>query len=40
MSGPTRIIMTTASACKADMHEWCDVEWCECECHGPIEVDA
>lgn len=33
MTEPERRVMTTAAACKADMHEWCDVEWCDCECH-------
>lgn len=28
-----RIVMTTGAACKADMHEWCDVAWCDCDCH-------
>lgn len=31
-----RIILTGAAACRADMHEWCDVEWCDCSCH-PLE---
>lgn len=26
-------VMTTGAACKAELHEWCDVEWCDCACH-------
>ncbi len=33
MSQPERRVMTTGSACKADLHEWCDLTWCDCECH-------
>lgn len=26
-------VMTTAEPCRAELHEWCDADWCDCKCH-------
>jgi hypothetical protein len=24
----------TGAGCRADLHELCEAEWCDCTCHG------
>lgn len=40
MTEPNRRVMTTGAACKADVHEWCDVTWCDCPCHAIDEEQS
>lgn len=28
-----RWVLTDSPACKAEMHEYCDIVWCDCHCH-------
>jgi hypothetical protein len=27
-------IMTTSAPCRAELHEFCEAQWCDCECHN------
>lgn len=38
VEAPKRLVVTTAAACRAELHEWCDTEWCDCGCHVVVGV--